>query len=143
MNTYSYVRNPVATATPPDPEPIETCDVVAVDAARVAELRPGNISCGEAMRLGEIFAALSEPTRLRILDALARAESLCVCDLCALLGLRKSNVSHQLRLLRALRLVKTERSGRNVFYSLDDAHVRDLLLLGWEHIRESRPGSEE
>jgi len=70
MNTYSYVRNPVATATPPDPEPIETCDVVAVDAARVAELRPGNISCGEAMRLGEIFAALSEPTRLRILDAL-------------------------------------------------------------------------
>ena len=118
----------------------DTCDVIAVDAARVAALRPGNLDGVDAARLGEIFAALGEPNRLRIMEALARAGSLCVCDLCALLGLRQSNVSHQLRLLRALRLVRAERSGRNVFYSLDDSHVRNLIEMGLEHIREEVRG---
>lgn len=130
MNTYSSIT----TITD------DICDVVAVDAARVAELRPNNLCSGEAGRLGEIFAALGEPNRLRILEALARAGSLCVCDLCALLGLRQSNVSHQLRLLRALRLVRAERSGRNVFYSLDDSHVRGLIEMGLEHVREENRG---
>jgi DNA-binding transcriptional ArsR family regulator len=118
----------------------DTCDVIAVDAARVSALRPGNLCSGDALRLGEIFAALGDPNRLRILEALARAESLCVCDLCALLGLRQSNVSHQLRLLRALRLVRADRSGRNVFYSLDDSHVRGLIEMGLEHVREEVRG---
>lgn len=118
----------------------DTCDVVAVDAARVAALRPGNLVGHDALRLGEIFAALGEPNRLRLLEALARAGSLCVCDLCALLGLRQSNVSHQLRLLRALRLVRAERSGRNVFYSLDDSHVKGLIEMGLEHVREELRG---
>ncbi|MBC8103745.1 MAG: helix-turn-helix transcriptional regulator [Cytophagales bacterium] len=115
----------------------EACEVTAVDTARVAALRTGNLCPTDALRLGEIFAALGEPNRLRILEALARARSLCVCDLCALLELRQSNVSHQLRLLRALRLVRAERSGRNVFYSLDDSHVRGLIELGLEHVREA------
>jgi DNA-binding transcriptional ArsR family regulator len=140
MNTYSYDKNVITNGSEAallkESPAADTCDVVAVDAARVAALRPGNIGSGDALRLGEIFAALGEPNRLRILEALARAGSLCVCDLCALLGLRQSNVSHQLRLLRALRLVRAERSGRNVFYSLDDSHVRGLIEMGLEHVRE-------
>lgn len=135
MNTYSRI------ADVPEKSPaVDTCDVIAVDAARVAALRPGNLGSGDALRLGEIFAALGEPNRLRILEALVRAGSLCVCDLCALLGLRQSNVSHQLRLLRALRLVRAERSGRNVFYSLEDSHVRSLIEMGLEHVREEVQG---
>ena len=129
MNTYSYE----VTAPGGDGD---VCDIPLVDAARVAALRPGNLPGDEAGRLGILFAALAEPTRIRILDALERAGELCVCDLCALLALRQSNVSHQLRLLRGLRLVKNRRAGRLVYYSLDDDHVLHLLHDGLAHVRE-------
>ncbi len=129
MNTLSYDTLAVPAET-------DICDVPSIDENRVAALRPDNLPFAEASRLGEIFGALSDPTRLRLLDALARAGELCVCDLCALLNLRQSNVSHQLRLLRALRLVKTRRAGRLVFYSLDDDHVLRLLHVGLDHVRE-------
>lgn len=114
----------------------DTCDSPSVNERLIETLRPGNLPSQDAARLGELFAALSDPTRLRILDALVRAEALCVCDLCALLDLRQSNVSHQLRLLRTLRLVRNARVGRNVYYSLDDDHVRSLLCQGLVHVRE-------
>ena len=129
MNTYSYEVTAPSSGG-------DVCDVPLVDAARVAALRPGNLPGDEAGRLGALFAALAEPTRLRIVDALDRAGELCVCDLCALLTLRQSNVSHQLRLLRGLRLVKNRRAGRLVFYSLDDDHVLHLLRDGLAHVRE-------
>ncbi len=116
----------------------DVCDVPSVDENLVAALRPGNLGLNDAGHLAEIFAALSDPTRLRLLDALSRADEMCVCDLCALLNLRQSNVSHQLRLLRALRLVKNRRAGRLVFYALDDDHVRRLLCEGLDHVREGR-----
>ena len=128
MNILSY--NNMATAAQ------DTCDLPSIDEQRVAQLRPDNLPFEDASRLAQIFAALSDPTRLRLLDALARAGELCVCDLCALLGLRQSNVSHQLRLLRALRLVKNRRAGRLVIYSLDDDHVLRLLCVGLDHVRE-------
>ena len=130
MNMSSYVASREVGAD------ADVCDVPSIDENRVAELRPGNLPMRDAHRLAEIFAALSEPTRLRILDALARAEELCVCDLCALLNLRQSNVSHQLRLLRALRLVRNRRAGRLIFYALDDDHVLHLLRGGLDHVRE-------
>jgi Predicted transcriptional regulators len=102
----------------------------------VRALRPANLGGWEATRLAELFAALADPTRVRMVDALARADELCVCDLCDLLDLKQSNVSHQLRLLRSLRLVKNRRAGRNVYYSLDDDHVRSLLRQGLDHVRE-------
>lgn len=129
MNTYSYDTTKAA-------RDADVCDVPSIDENLVAALRPGNLPGGDADRLADIFAALSEPTRLRLLHALSRVDELCVCDLCALLNLRQSNVSHQLRLLRALRLVKNRRAGRLVFYSLDDAHVRGLLREGLDHVRE-------
>jgi DNA-binding transcriptional ArsR family regulator len=92
---------------------------------------------GEAgfRHLAEIFAAMGDPTRVRLLFALAN-EELCVHDLAGLLGVTVSAVSHQLRVLRGLRLVKFRREGRLTYYSLDDHHVSALLEMGLEHVGE-------
>lgn len=87
------------------------------------------------VRLAETFAAFSDLARVKILYALAQAE-LCVCDLAEIVGVTDSAVSHQLRILRALGLVKYRRDGRVVYYSLGDAHVRTLLAQGLEHVEE-------
>jgi DNA-binding transcriptional ArsR family regulator len=111
------------------------CDVFHADPARVAEVRAAQPDASTVERLAEIFKALGDPTRVRLLSALAAAE-LCVCDLATLLALSESAVSHQLRLLRSLRLVRTRRDGRMVFYHLDDDHIVRLLAQGREHAEE-------
>src|SRR5712692_10225718 len=88
-----------------------------------------------AAALAETFRALGDLTRVRMLDALARSE-LCVQDLAATLHLSESAVSHQLRLLRNMRLVRTRRDGRMVFYALDDAHIVGLFEQGLDHVQE-------
>lgn len=87
--------------------------------------------------LAAMFAAFGDPTRLKLLFLLCEAE-LCVGDLAIISGVSSSAVSHQLRGLRALHLVKTRRAGRNTFYSAADTHIVDLLRLGLEHVREQR-----
>lgn len=89
-----------------------------------------------ATHLAQTFQALSDPTRVRLISALTNAE-LCVCDLAAVLGMSQSAVSHQLRSLRDLRLVKSRRAGREIFYTLDDDHIRELYELGLKHILHS------
>lgn len=116
---------------------IEICDVPLVDPDRVARVRRGLTDTLSASQLAEIFGALADATRLRIIDALAQ-EELCVCDLCAVVRLSQSAVSHQLRLLRDLRLVKHRRAGRLVYYSLDDRHIEALFAMGLEHVLEER-----
>jgi DNA-binding transcriptional ArsR family regulator len=93
------------------------------------------LSEASVQALAETFKALGDSTRVRILDAVYRAE-LCVGDIAELLGLSESAVSHQLRLLRGLRLVRPRRSGQQVFYSLDDQHIVRLFAQGLEHIEE-------
>jgi ArsR family transcriptional regulator len=88
--------------------------------------------------LAETFKVLGDTTRVRILDALARAE-VPVCDLATLLGLTQSAVSHQLRLLRGLRLVKSRRVGRHIYYVADDHHIVGLFEQGLEHVQERMP----
>jgi DNA-binding transcriptional ArsR family regulator len=119
----------------------EACDVFHIDPAKVARLREALIGQGSVDALAETFRALGDPTRVRVLDALSHGE-LCVCDLAALLGLSQSATSHQLRLLRTLRLVRTRRAGRMVFYALDDRHIVTLFRQGLRHVEESeaRPG---
>lgn len=91
----------------------------------------------EALRdLAELFKALGDHTRARILNALYHAE-LCVCDLTLLLEMNQSAVSHQLRVLRAGKIVKSRKEGKNVFYSLDDEHVQKLIELGFQHVTET------
>ena len=75
--------------------------------------------------LADTFRVLGDPTRVRILDALAPGE-LCVCDIAALVGISESAVSHQLRLLRGMRLVRPRRAGRLVYYAVDDQHILEL-----------------
>ena len=85
--------------------------------------------------LAELFKVFGDSTRIKILYALFEAE-LCVCDIAQLLGLTQSAVSHQLRLLKACKLVRFRQEGKMVFYALDDDHVRSMLALGLEHIAE-------
>jgi len=85
-----------------------------------------------AVGLAETFRAMADPTRIRMLSALMDGE-LCVIDLAALLGMTHSAISHQLRLLRTLHIVKNRKEGRIVYYSLDDDHIRDLFQRGLEH----------
>lgn len=86
-----------------------------------------------AAKLAETFKALSDPTRVRIISALSHAE-LCVHDIAATLDMTQSAISHQLRTLRELRLVKFRREGRHIYYSLDDEHIQNLFHLGLDHI---------
>lgn len=85
--------------------------------------------------LSEFFRIFGDYTRIRILYALSESE-LCVCDIAEKLGTTQSNVSHQLRILRASRLVKYRRVGKTVLYSLDDEHIFSIISLGMEHIKE-------
>ena len=89
----------------------------------------------EAERLALTYKALGDPTRLKMVMALAGGE-MCVCDLAAFLGLTESAVSHHLRRLKDLALVKSRRDGQILYYSLDDEHVSKILKVGLEHIRE-------
>jgi DNA-binding transcriptional ArsR family regulator len=85
--------------------------------------------------LTDIFKALSEPSRLKIVTALASCE-LCVCDLAAVSGSSESAVSHQLRILRILKIVRYRREGKIVFYRLDDDHVKSLVSQSIQHVQE-------
>ncbi|MBN1811628.1 MAG: helix-turn-helix transcriptional regulator [Anaerolineae bacterium] len=104
------------------------------DGARAEEARQALVAPSTAGRLAQVFRALADPTRVRIVSALARAE-LCVGDLAAVLGMSISAVSHQLRLLRELRVVRKRRDGKHIYYALDDEHVGDLFALGLEHVQ--------
>ena len=97
--------------------------------------QPHLLDDATAVALAETFRVLGDPTRVRILDALARGE-VPVCDLAGDLGLTQSAVSHQLRLLRSMRLVRSRRDGRHIYYVLDDDHIAKLFRQGLEHVQE-------
>ena len=109
------------------------CEVLHEDA--VAEVRGKMTAAEDYAQLAALLKLFGDPTRARLLHALEMHE-LCVCDLAALLGVTKSAVSHQLKTLRLANLVKPRRDGQVVYYSLADDHVRAILNMGFEHIRE-------
>lgn len=86
-------------------------------------------------RLADTFRVLGDPTRVRILDALSGGER-CVCAIADSVGISESAVSHQLRLLRGMRLVRSRRAGRLVYYAVDDRHILELLRQGLTHVQE-------
>lgn len=118
-------------------ESIDTgvCAARIVDEAAVHRASGALPSASAATRTVDIFRALADPTRMRMLLALSE-EPLCVCDLSEVVGVTESAVSHQLRLLRDLRIVDWERDGKRAVYRLADDHVRDLLAIGLEHAGE-------
>jgi ArsR family transcriptional regulator, lead/cadmium/zinc/bismuth-responsive transcriptional repressor len=87
-------------------------------------------------QLADLFKLFGDGTRISILWALSEAE-MCVCDICALLQMKQPAVSHQLKNLKQSRIVKNRRDGKVIYYSLDDDHIRKLLNLGLEHVRET------
>jgi len=117
------------------PKAKDVCEVEYVHENRVKSARRAFHDDETLIGMTETFGVLSDPTRLKIVLALSR-EELCVCDLAALLGVTESAVSHQLRLLRNLRLVKFHRNGKMAYYSLDDEHIEDLIRVAARHVSE-------
>lgn len=114
----------------------DLCDITHLHPERVSAVRAALMPVDSAAEVAETFKLLGDVTRVRMLDALARQE-LCVCDLAALVGLSESAVSHQLRLLRNMRIVRSRRAGRMIFYSLDDRHVIGLFQQASRHVAET------
>jgi len=114
----------------------DDCAVPHLDHNSAAAREACLLSTPTVQEIASTFAVLGDPTRVRILDALSAGE-LCVCDIATLAGISESAVSHQLRLLRGMRLVRPRRAGRQVFYTLDDQHIVELLRLAVTHVQES------
>lgn len=114
---------------------LDRCDVNCIHEEAVAEVRGVMINTDVVNSLAELFKALGDPTRVKILFAVMNRE-LCVCDIAAVIGSSESAVSHQLRILRSLKLIKFRRDGKILYYSLADAHVERLFAQGLEHVTE-------
>ena len=108
----------------------DVLDQEKVDIANNNKLLEEEIDC-----LADFYKVMGDPTRIRLLSALAVGE-LCVSDLCNVVGMNRSAVSHQLRILKAAKLVSNNKAGKTVYYSLADEHVASVFNLTLEHIRE-------
>lgn len=114
---------------------VECCEQNIVHDQVVEEVRRHIPEEDVLYDLTELFRVFGDSTRVRILYALFEAE-LCVCDIAALLGMTQSAISHQLRALKNVHLVRARREGKSVFYSLADSHVRTIIDQGLEHVLE-------
>lgn len=120
----------------------ELCPEQVVHMDAVREVRAALPSPQLVAGVSDLFSALGDPTRLRIVAALNRRE-LCVCDLAATLGLSQSAVSHQLGTLRRLGLIRARPAGRLVYYALDDEHVATLYRQALDHASHQADDSQE
>ena len=119
----------------PKTTPCSICELIHVHediVNRVSQEMPDEDSLFD---LSELFKVFGDSTRIRILYCLFESE-MCVCDIATLLNMTQSAISHQLSVLKKSKLVKSRRSGKTVFYSLADGHVRTIINQGMEHIQE-------
>ena len=114
---------------------VECCDFYQVHEDVVKAVRAKMPDEDELYDLAEIFKVFGDSTRIKILYVLFESE-MCVCDIAQLLNMNQSAISHQLKILKQSRLVKSRREGKAVFYSLADGHVRTIINQGLEHIEE-------
>lgn len=113
----------------------DACEIEFVDERKVKRVRRAMKTPEAVAALAETFKILGDQTRVKIAFALAR-EELCVCDLANLLGVSQSAVSHSLRALRQMQLVRFRREGKIAYYTLDDEHIAHLLDEGFRHVEE-------
>ena len=114
---------------------VECCDVTCVHnqiIEAVKEKMPAEELLNE---LADFYKVFGDATRIKILCVLLRSE-MCVCDLAEMLGMTQSAISHQLRVLKQMKLVKNRREGKTVYYSLADGHIQNIISQGMEHIME-------
>ena len=111
------------------------CDFIYVHEEVVNQVLEVMPTDEELQSLADFFRIFGDSTRIRLLYALSQSE-LCVCDIASLLGMGQSAISHQLRILKQMRLVKFRREGKSVLYSLADGHIETILAQGMEHIGE-------
>ncbi|WAM34004.1 ArsR/SmtB family transcription factor [Caldicellulosiruptor morganii] len=114
---------------------IETCTCTVIHQDILEKVKKELPDEEKLFDLSEFFKVFSDSTRVKILSALLISE-MCVCDLAALLSVTQSAISHQLRLLKAFRLVRSRKEGKVVYYSLNDEHVKSILELGLLHLAE-------
>lgn len=114
---------------------VELCREKIIDKEKVAEALKNLPEEEYIINLSLVFQALSDPTRIKIV-ALLQQQELCVCSIASAIGSTNSNISHQLRILRNLKLLKFRREGKKVYYSLDDKHVKQLVEVAFEHVSE-------
>ena len=113
----------------------DKCDCDTIHDAVVEDVREHMPDEEALLDLADLFKVFGDSTRVKILCALLRAE-MCVCDISVLLGMTKSSISHQLRVLRQTKLVKNRRDGKIVYYSLNDEHVETIFNQGLLHVTE-------
>ncbi|MEC4686229.1 MAG: metalloregulator ArsR/SmtB family transcription factor [Nitrospirota bacterium] len=113
----------------------EICEITYVDRKKVVSVEKKMKKESTIQLLAETFRALGDPTRVKIIFALSQ-EELCVCDIANLLGATKSAVSHQLRVLRNMKLVKYRKEGKMAYYSLDDIHIKNLFDECLRHVED-------
>lgn len=114
---------------------IEQCDFIHVHEEIIKRTMDVMPEEEQLLDLAEFFKVFGDSTRIKILYVLSQAE-MCVCDIATLLQMGQSAISHQLRVLKQMRLVKFRREGKTVFYSLADGHIQTILAQGMEHIEE-------
>ncbi|HEV2250767.1 MAG TPA: metalloregulator ArsR/SmtB family transcription factor [Candidatus Limnocylindria bacterium] len=117
----------------------DRCETECLHPELVRPLLGKVVGATDADDLAAIFELLADPTRARLLHALALTDELCVCDLALLLERSESALSHQLRMLRDRRVVSRRKAGRVVYYRLADRHIRHVLADGVRHVREAIP----
>lgn len=110
-----------------------TCEIAEVNRDVIENIKSNVLPDETILNLSEVFKAMSDPTRLKIIYLLSK-HPLCVYDIAEILDMSQSAISHQLRILRGLRLVKFKKEGKHAIYSLDDDHVLQLFEQGMEHI---------
>lgn len=113
----------------------DVCEIKCIHENSVLEVKSKMLTEEDFQKIAGDFKIISDPTRVKILYALSQRE-LCVCDLAAILEMKDSAVSHQLRLLRERNLVKFRKDGKMAYYSLSDEHVMELIKMGSEHAKE-------
>ena len=118
-----------------DAEEQTLCDAVELHDEKLRFVREHLPDEEKLYDLAELFKVFGDSTRIRILFVLFEAE-VCVCDLAAALNMTQSAISHQLKILKQSKLVKSRREGKSIFYSLADQHVRTMIHQGLEHLNE-------
>ncbi len=129
MNSFSYVHLKIYQGGIPVAD-------MHLEHAHIIQQTKANMPNDQVLtKVAEVFKIFGDPTRIRILAALSEGE-MCVCCLCDLLEMSQSAVSHQLSILKAANLIKSRREGKQIYYSLDDAHIGAILCTGIAHVLE-------